>query len=287
MGMVAAQLPDKIQKHLAGILASTEMPKDDNSLEILAHNWVGKKEIFDTMIKSLAMHEEGSLAAAEGRAALLLTYSGSLIGLGPERGDGRWMEYASIKLRHNVPDIVTVDKTGLQDLIAVDSTATFTEGKIKSTSALFKIAVCDADVDLAEQEKRVKEAMIYLTNVFVKLNHKSFAPDEEAPEQFNLGSMTRFLANKNNLTQKQVKALLQDLFSLVETGMLMGERVGLGKLGNLNLKLRPPRKPRVMKNRFTGGEITVPAQPERFTPKFSFSRRMKERAAEIKPDTAE
>jgi nucleoid DNA-binding protein len=284
MGMVLAQLPDKIQKHLAGILAGTEMPKDDQSLEILAQNWIGKKGTFDTMIKSLAMHEEGSLAAADARAMLLLTYSGSLIGIGPERGEGRWMEYASIKLRHNVPEIVAVEKTGIKDTIAVDATANFTEGKIKSTSAIFKIAVCDPVVDLNEQEKRVREAMIFLTNAFAKLNRKSFAPDEPAPEQFNLTSMVRFLSNKSNLTQKQVKSLLLDLFSLIETGVLLGERVALGKLGSLSLKLRPPRKPRVMKNRFTGGEITIPAQPERYSPKFGFSKRMKERAAEIKPE---
>ena len=82
MGMVLAQLPEKIQKHLSSILAGTDMPQDDNSLEILAHNWVGKREIFDTMIKNLAMHEEGSLAPADARAALLLTYSGSLYALG-------------------------------------------------------------------------------------------------------------------------------------------------------------------------------------------------------------
>jgi nucleoid DNA-binding protein len=284
MGMVLAQLPDKIQKHLAGILAGTEMPKDDQSLEILAQNWIGKKGTFDTMIKSFAMHEEGSLAAADARAMLLLTYSGSLIGIGPERGEGRWMEYASIKLRHNVPEIVAVEKTGIKDTIAVDATANFTEGKIKSTSAIFKIAVCDPVVDLNEQEKRVREAMIFLTNAFAKLNRKSFAPDEPAPEQFNLTSMVRFLSNKSNLTQKQVKSLLLDLFSLIETGVLLGERVALGKLGSLSLKLRPPRKPRVMKNRFTGGEITIPAQPERYSPKFGFSKRMKERAAEIKPE---
>ncbi len=284
MGMILAQLPEKIQKHLSGILAGTEMPKNDESLEVLAHNWIEKRDSFDNMIKSLAMHEEGSLAAADSRAALLLTYSGSLIGIGPERGEGRWMEYASIKLRANVPDIVMVEKTAVQDMIAVDAAATFTEGKIKSTSALFKIAVCDPTVDLNEQEKRVKEAMIFLTNVFVKLNRKSFAADQAGPEQFNLSSMVRFLSNKNNLTQKQVKAVLTDLFSLIETGVLLGERVALGKLGNASLKLRPPRKPRVMKNRFTGGEITIPAQPERYGPKFTFSKRMKERSADITPE---
>jgi nucleoid DNA-binding protein len=284
MGMILAQLPEKIQKHLSGILANTEMPKNDDSLEVLAHNWIEKRDSFNTMIKGLAMHEEGSLAASDKRAVLLLTYSGSLIGLGPVRSDGRWMEYASIKLRANVPDIVTVDKTSVQDTIAVDATANFTEGKIKSTSAIFKIAVCDPVVDLNEQEKRVKEAMIFLTNMFVKLNRKSFAPDEAAPDQFNLAGMVRFLANKNNLSQKEVKALLTDLFSLVETGVLLGERVALGKLGSISLKLRPPRKPRVMKNRFTGGEITIPAQPERYGPKFTFSKKLKEKAAEITPE---
>ncbi len=284
MGMILAQLPDKIQKHLSAILANTEMPKNDESLEVLAQNWIEKRNSFDTMIKSLAMHEENSLAAADTRAMLLLTYSGSLIGVGPDRGDGRWMEYASIKLRANVPDIVAVEKTAVQDMVAVDATATFTEGKIKSTSALFKIAVCDPNVDLNEQEKRVKEAMIFLTNMFVKLNRQSFAADGSAPEQFNLASMVKFLSNKNNLSQKQVKALLTDLFSLVETGVLLGERVALGKLGSLTLKLKKPRKPRVMKNRFTGGEITIPAQPERYSPKFTFSKKLKERAAEITPE---
>jgi nucleoid DNA-binding protein len=285
MGTILAQLPDKIQKHLSAILAGTEMPKNDESLEVLAQNWIEKRDSFDTMIKSLAMHEEGSLAATDKRAALLLTYSGSLIGIGPDRGEGRWMEYASIKLRANVPDIVFAEKTGVKDTIAVDASAAFTEGKIKSTSALFKIAVCDAAVDLNEQEKRVKEAMIFLTNMFVKLNRKSFAPDEAAPEQFNLASMVRFLSNKSNLTQKQVKSLLSDLFSLIETGVLLGERVTMGKLGSVFLKLKPPRKPRVMKNRFTGGEITIPAQPERYSPKFNFAKKLKERAAEIKPET--
>ena len=284
MGMTLAQLPDKIQKHLSAILANTEMPKNDESLEVLAQNWIEKRNSFDTMIKSLAMHEENSLAAADTRAMLLLTYSGSLIGVGPDRGDGRWMEYASIKLRANVPDIVAVEKTAVQDMVAVDAAATFTEGKIKSTSALFKIAVCDPNVDLNEQEKRVKEAMIFLTNMFVKLNRKSFAADGSAPEQFNLTSMVKFLSNKNNLTQKQVKALLTDLFSLIETGVLLGERVALGKLGSLTLKLKQARKPRVMKNRFTGGEITIPAQPERYSPKFTFSKKIKEKAAEITPE---
>jgi len=96
--------------------------------------------------------------------------------------------------------------------------------------------------------------------------------------------MIKFLSGKNNLTQKQAKSILTDFLMLVETGVLLGERVSLGKLGSITLKKRPPRKPRVMKNRFTGQEMTIPAMPERFSPKFSFSKGIKVKAADIKPE---
>ncbi|MBN1523990.1 MAG: HU family DNA-binding protein [Spirochaetales bacterium] len=282
MEQVMTGLPEKIQKHLQGILSSTDLPQNDESLNVLAQNWLGKKELFESMIRSISMDEADHLGLDDKRAMLVLTYSGSLIGIGPNRGEGRWMEYASIALRKDVPGIVTVEATNLQEPVSVDAGAKFTQGSVKSTSAIFMIAVCAQDVDLAEQEKRVKEAMIFLTNAFVKLNQKSFAADGEAPEQFNMKAMIKFLSAKNNLTQKQVKALVTDFLTLAETGILLGERVPLGKIGNMSLKLRPPRKPRVMKNRFTGQEMTIPAMPERWAPKISFSKRLKERAAEMK-----
>jgi nucleoid DNA-binding protein len=284
MGTVLEQLPEKIQRHIRGMIANTKLPQNEESMEVLAKNWIAKKEAFESMIKSINMTETDTLEIADKRAAILLTYSGSLIGMGPDKGDGRWVEYASIKLRSNVPGIIAVENTGIKETIKIDATASFTQGQIKSTSALFTIAVCATDVDLSEQDTRVREAMIYLTNAFVKLNRKSFAVEGEAPEQFNLKTMVKFLAEKNNMTQKQTKALLLDFFALVETGALLGERVALGRIGNFFLKIRPPRKPRVLKNRFTGREITIPAKPERYAPKINFSKRLKERAALIKPE---
>jgi nucleoid DNA-binding protein len=284
MGNIVSQLPEKIQKHLQGILPSTDLPANEESMEILAANWVGKKDLFESMTKGLSMQETQSCIAEDKRAMLIMTYSGSLVGIGPDRGEGRWMEYASIAQRSDVPGIVSVEETGLKDPVSVDTNVNFTKGSVKNTSSVFKIAVCAPDVDLSEQEKRVKEAMIFLTNAFVKLNRKSFAAEGDTPEQFNMKAMIKFLSGKNNLTQKQAKAILTDFVLLVETGVLLGERVSLGKLGSISLKKRPPRKPRVMKNRFTGHEMTIPAMPERFSPKFSFSKGIKVKAAEIKPE---
>jgi len=179
---------------------------------------------------------------------------------------------------------VMVENTNIADTIAVDKGAAFSGGAVKSTSALFKISVCSEDVDLGEQEKRVREAMIFLTNGFVKLNRQSLPLDKNAPDQFNMKSMINYVASKNNVTQKQAKNILHDYLALVETGMLLNERVSLGRIGNLSLKLREAQKPRVIINPHTGEEITIEAKPKMYVPKIRFSRYLKERAASQKTE---
>ena len=277
------QLPDKIKTHLEGLLESTELPRTEESLGILAENWIARREMFSDMLKNLSLEEIATLPLDDNRAALVLTYSGSLLGLGPKRDNSRSFEYASIKLRSDVPGIMTRDGVVLKEELGVDRPGVFQKAPIKSTSGIYKIAVCAPGVDLNEQEKRIKEAMLWLTNAFVLLNRKSFTAEGEAPDQFNLSSMVKFTAGRNGLTQKQAKALISDFLLLAETGMLLGERVSLGRLGKIFLTLKPPRKPRVMKNRFTGQEMTIPAKPERYAPKISFPKKLKERAAEIQP----
>lgn len=284
MGELLAQLPEKIRKHLEGLLSSTELARTPQSLDTLAANWIAKKELFEAMAKNLSLETVERLETTDGRAALLLTYSGSLLGLGPVVENGRSLEYASIKLRSDIPEIVACENALVADAIAIDSSASFTNAPIKSTSALHRIAVCAPGVETEEQNKRIREAMIFLTNAFVKLNRRSFAPAAGSPEQFNLQSMTKYIAEKNSCAQKTARAVLSDFLVLVETGVLLGERVSLGRLGRMFLKLKPPRKPRVMKNRFTGREMTIPAKPERYDPRMQFSKNLKERAAQIAPE---
>ena len=87
--------------------------------------------------------------------------------------------------------------------------------------------------------------MIFLTNGFVKLNRTIFYKESDIPDQFTMKSMIKYIASKNGLTQKDVKLVLEDYIYMLECGMLLKERVPLGKLGKLFLKLRPPQKARV------------------------------------------
>jgi nucleoid DNA-binding protein len=83
------------------------------------------------------------------------------------------------------------------------------------------------------------------------------------------------------LTQKQARQIITDYLTMIESGMLLGERVPLGKLGRLFLKMRAPRKARVVINPATGRETTIPARPEEAVPRISFSRALKERARRV------
>jgi nucleoid DNA-binding protein len=274
-------LSEKVRSHLQKITRSSGLPDTEESFRRMAGVWLEKKRMFEGQIRALDMVEVESFAKDDPRGALLLSYSGSLISLGTLAGAGRRMEYASISLRADVPDLVITEGSGLSEDVRQDGEAKFTSGKVRSTSSLLKIAVCPADVSPEEQDKRIREATIFLTNGFVKINRTVLSAGEDLPDQFTSQAIVAYLARKNKLTQKQARQITSDYLTMIESGMLLGERVPLGKIGRLFLKKRAPRKARVIVNPATGREITVPARPEEAVPRISFSRSLKERSRRV------
>ncbi len=290
MGEFLEQVPETIRSHLAGLAGHSGLPDAEGTLEQLARAWLEKKRMFEEQIRALDMREVESLPAADGRGALLLTASASLVGVGAAqpaertagKPAGRRLEYASIQLRTDVPHLLVEEAASLEADLAVGREARFGGGSIHSTSPLLKIAVCDAGVAAEEQEKRLREAAIYLTGGFLRIN-RTIALPAGAPEQFSARNLVAYLARKNSLSQKAVRALLEDYHLLLESGLLQGGRVRLGRLGALHLRLLPARKARVGLNPATGQPITIPARPQQAAPRFAFSRLLKERARQLPP----
>jgi nucleoid DNA-binding protein len=285
MSDYSARLTGKIRAHLEGIVRSSGLPGTDASLETMARLWFGKKAMFEAQARLLRMDEVECLPKEDPRGALLLTYSGSLLGLSPRVVDSRSLEYASIETRTDVPRLLVAERTDLAADLRADREAAFSGGPVKSTSAVLAIAVCAADVSLEEQDKRIREAMIFLTNGFMKLNRTALTTGDRPVEQFTAKSIVTYLARRNGLTQRQTRRLVEDYLAMVEAGMLLGERVPLGRLGRLSLRRRPARKAKVGINPATGEPITIAAKPEEAVPRISFSRPLKERARRVElPD---
>jgi len=85
------------------------------------------------------------------------------------------------------------------------------------------------------------------------------------------------------LDESLARAVVDDYLSMVETGMLLGERVPLGKLGNASLRYQAARKARIVKNLKTGEDLLVPAKPACLAPKFSFSQSVKDKSSAVDP----
>jgi len=267
---MSSPIPQDVERHLHSLVT------DAITFDMIKNLWLRKDKLFSDQIALLAMDEVNHLDMNDERGMLLLTYSGSLISLGC--GKERTMEYASIKLRGDVPDIIKADKVSLSSALNIGDAASFQGGQVQNTSSLYKIVVCREGVSVEEQEKRVREATIFITNSFVHLNRDlTLAGGDGSIDQFNKKEMIRYIAGKNGVSQKLAKELIDDYMVMAETGLLLGKSVSLGSLGKLNMKWKAERKARIGRNPSTGDEITIAAKEAHYTPAFKFSSRIKEK----------
>ncbi len=277
--MAFKSLPESIQRHLENL--SGNLPEDsENPLENLARVWEEKEMLFREQIYAIGMELKETVNPAEGNGILALTSSGSLLSLGPGN-DERRLEYASIKIRTDVPDILVDQIAEFPHEITCGKPVRFPAGRISKTSAVYLIAACASDVPLEEQDKRIREATIYLTNGFMQLNRSLHLDPSSVPDQFTMKSMVRYIGKKNGTTAAEAKKIIDDFLLLVETGICLGEKVPIGRIGRFSLKWQEARKARVVKHPGTGKEITVEAKPAIAVPRISFSTYLKERLSEI------
>lgn len=176
MGTLLASLPAQIQSHIKTITPSTGLPDNDESYEKLAEGWQKKLELFNQQIEAGGMVETDGLAQGDKRGCIALTYSGSLILIGPLEGGKRKCAYNSIGLRKDVPESVVKEGAGLVGDLSVDRPVTFENGPVKSTSAIFKVAVVEEELSRIEEEQKISEVTVILTQGFVDVNQALMLP---------------------------------------------------------------------------------------------------------------
>ncbi len=276
-------LPKEIRSQIESLLDAGDKAAPPEQKEHYARVWKNKLELFTAQITNIGMDFVPLLGADDKRGCILLTYSGSLVSAGPEIAGKRWLEYASIKFRHDVPDFIQGNGITLPEDLRVDETARFEGCALRQSSAVYRIAVCPEGTSPGDQDQRIREATIYLTNGFVKINRTLGGMAAADIDQFTVKAIIAYLAKKHSLTQALTRSIIEDYVSTLEAGILLGERVSLGRMGIMSLKAMPAKKARVMTHPSTGKEILVPAKPACFTPKFGFSKSVKEKSGRVTP----
>ncbi|MBN1647753.1 MAG: hypothetical protein JW874_06960 [Spirochaetales bacterium] len=172
-------IPEAIIAHLKDVSSTFGLPNDEETLEKLTESWLEKKEAFEDKMVEMGMDEVGEFDHDDDRAALLLTFSGSLISLGPVQDGYRNVEYTSIGLRNDVPDSLNIEKTNLSKDVQISKGVEFESGPLKNTSPIFKIVVCPESLSAGEQQEMVKEAATVIVDTFVDMNKDLFSDYDE------------------------------------------------------------------------------------------------------------
>ncbi len=164
-------IPSGIKEQIREITKSSGFDYNDESLEMMAEAWIEKQNIFAEKIKDFGMAEAGSFEKDDPRGALLMTYSGSLVNIGPVIDQRRESEYTSIGLRSDVPDSALNDDTVLAGDAELDEILRFEKGPVSSTSQIFKIAIMDNEnLTPEEAQETLKELTTIITDEFVDIN---------------------------------------------------------------------------------------------------------------------
>ena len=164
------ELPTTVKEHIRDITRTSGLPDGDESLDLMAEAWLGKKEAFEREIELQNMEEVDELNKDDERGALVMTYSGSLVNIGPIDDGKRVSEYTSIGIRSDVPDSAEHDQSELAYNVNVDCEVEFKEGPVTSTSSVYKIAVCKDDLSVEDQEQALSNATMILSKEFADIN---------------------------------------------------------------------------------------------------------------------
>lgn len=178
MGEYLDQVPENIQDHIKQLAGTSGLPDNEESVEAIAKGWLEKKNSFEEQLDKQNMEEVDYLAKDEDRGSLVMTYSGSLINIGPLVEEVRRVEYASIGLRQDVPETAAKDDSVLERDISVNEEVSFSRGPIKKSSPVFKIAVPKEEMEAEEQEELLSQVTQILTEEFVEVN-KTIMLEEE------------------------------------------------------------------------------------------------------------
>lgn len=148
-------LSPEIQQHLKQIAKTSGLPQNEESYEQLAVAWKDKEAIFEKTLADNKLLDMAFHGRAEPRGALVLTWSGSIINIGPLVDGNRRCEYTSIGLRADVPPAATDEASELSADLEVDEPVQFLRGPIKTSSPVYKIAIASEAL-----EPEVEEAML-------------------------------------------------------------------------------------------------------------------------------
>ena len=171
--MTTTVIPQHIQEHLESVITTFGLENDSETMDRLKAGWLEKEEAFKSEMANMGMEEIDSFQTYDERGVLALTYSGSLISIGPLVEGERKVDYTSIGVRRDVPESVTKEGSQLAEDMALDKGVVFDGGPIQQTSPVYKIVACPEDLSSEEQTDMIQQATTMIIDTFADINQET------------------------------------------------------------------------------------------------------------------
>ncbi len=98
------------------------------------------------------------------------------------------------------------------------------------------------------------------------------------PEKYTAQTIINYISEKHDIPRARAKEVVEDVFDVISAGVMKGERVPVGKIGKMYIKVRPATKARMGRNPITGEEIKIAPKKATKVPKFTFGKGYKDLA---------
>ena len=177
MGTNFESLVPEVQTHIKNLVKTAKLDDNDESLELLSGGWLDKQQSFYEQTKKREMEEVDEFNIDDPRGALLMTYSGSLINIGPEQNDFRDVEYFSIGLRNDVPESAAEEESVLGSSISKGASVMFEKGPILKSSPVYSIAVVREEMEPEAEAGLLDEVTMLIAEDFAEINKTTIQED--------------------------------------------------------------------------------------------------------------
>ena len=173
MGECFDRLPEAVRAHVRGLVGPAGLQDAEGGEELLAEGWLEKQQAFEHHTSHQGMVTVESYSKNELTGALVMTYSGSILSLGPIVDGERDVAYASIAVRRDVPQMLVKQDAELAGDVTVGNSAHFVDGPVLKTSPVYTIAVFDQTLSPESEKAALVELTQVLTERFVDINKET------------------------------------------------------------------------------------------------------------------
>lgn len=163
-------LPDKIQQHLKQLAAKVNPDNPDEVLLELSRIWQEKDAAFSRSMTEKGLKAVNELKKDDARAWIAMTYSGSIVMIGPGTTTEKELAYISLGIRKDVPPALNLQTVVLMESVRKENPVRFSSGPVQKTSPVYRLAVTDFAMEPVKQKQIAMETAEELTRVFSDIN---------------------------------------------------------------------------------------------------------------------